>query len=88
MAENGSTMRIGGIEAAIAASDWPAARRAMALRLAKMMDETTSARDVKGITMSLLPLMERCEADEAAQGASSTPYDAIMREAEAALANA
>lgn len=52
-----------GVELAISSDDYPAARKAMAIRLARMFDNTDSARDVKALSISLAPLIEACEQD-------------------------
>lgn len=76
----------GDVERAIAQDDYPAARKAMAIRLARMFDSTDSAREVKALTISLAPLVERCERDYADTAAEedSTPLDRIMKMAESA----
>lgn len=69
----------GTISEAVREKDWPAARLAMAARLAEAADATDSARDLKSIARSLTPLLDRCEADqliEAAQG--ETPLARIV----------
>ena len=83
------TIPIGSIESAVMNGEWAAARLSMAVKLARMMDNTDSARDVKSISLSLEPLLDKCETDAMrfAENAE-TPYAQIMREAEAALANA
>ena len=84
-----STIPIGSIEAAVLNGEWASARLSMAVKLARMMDNTDSARDVKSLSLSLEPLLDKCEADAIrAVENSETPYARIMREAEAALANA
>ena len=53
----------GPVERAILDNDYPAARKAMAVKLARMFDGTDSARDLKANTLSLAPLVEKCEQD-------------------------
>lgn len=84
-----STIPIGSIESAVLNGDFVSARLSMAARLARMLDNTDSARDVKALSMSLIPLLDRCEQDEkAASVQENTPLANILAEAEAALANA
>ena len=70
----------GGVEQAIIENDYPAARKAMAVRLARMFDNTDSARDVKALSISLAPLVERCEQDFNATSdeKADTPLNRIM----------
>lgn len=78
----------GSIEQAVTAGNFADARLAMAVKLARMMDNTDSARDVKSISLSLEGLLDKCEADAVRNSdIASTPYAQIMREAEAALVN-
>ena len=84
-----NTIPIGSIESAVLNGEWAAARLSMAVKLARMMDNTDSARDVKSISLSLEPLLDKCEADAQREiDNAETPYAQIMREAEAALAHA
>jgi hypothetical protein len=84
-----NTIPIGSIESAVISGDFCSARLSMAARLARMLDNTDSARDVKALSMSLIPLLDRCELDEQARSTSEeTPLADILAEAEAALANA
>lgn len=83
------TIPIGSIEEAVLNGEWASARLSMAAKLARMMDNTDSARDVKAISLSLAPLLDKCEVDaKQAADAVDTPFAMIMREAEEALANA
>jgi hypothetical protein len=68
------------VEQAILADDFPGARKAMAVRLARMFDNTDSARDVKALSISLAPLVEACEADYNAtmDEDADTPLNRIM----------
>ena len=69
---------------AIRDGDWVRARRLMAIRLGEAFDQTDSARDLKAISMSLVPLMVACEADDVREAAASgTPLADILAEAEA-----
>lgn len=80
--------KAGCIEQAVVSGNFPDARRAMAIKLARMMDGTDSARDVKSISLTLDSLLDKCEADALRlSDMADTPYAQIMREAEAALAN-
>lgn len=80
---------IGPVEQAIRAGNYSDARVHMTVKLARMMDNTDSARDAKAIALSLTQLIDKCEAESlAASDIAETPYAQIMREAEAALANA
>lgn len=64
--------------------DWPAARRAMAIRLGEAFDQTDSARDLKAISMTLVPLIAECEKDEerSEMDKQETAYSSIIAEAE------
>jgi hypothetical protein len=74
------------VEQAILADDFPGARKAMAVRLARMFDNTDSARDVKALSISLAPLVEACEADYNAtvDEEADTPLDRIREMADSA----
>ena len=72
------------VASAIGDADWPQARRLMAQRLGEAFDQTDSARDLKAIAMSLIPLIESCELDEQRSvDRSETPLASIMAEASA-----
>jgi hypothetical protein len=79
------TVPIESVEAAVLRDDWAAARRAMTVRLARMFDATDSAREVKALSMSLEPMLDKCErdSDEKAEK-ESTPLDEILGMAEGA----
>lgn len=84
-----STIPIGSIEQAVIDGNWASARLSMAVKLARMMDNTDSARDVKSISLSLEPLLDKCEADaKKIVESTDTPYAQIMREAEELLTHA
>ena len=84
-----SIIPIGSVESAVLSGDFVSARLSMAARLARMLDNIDSARDVKALSMSLIPLLDRCEQDEKAKTVhDNTPLASILAEAEAALANA
>jgi hypothetical protein len=70
----------GGVEQALLDDDYAAARKAMAIRLARMFDSTDSARDVKALSISLSPIVDRCEQDfKAVQDTEQdTPLNRIM----------
>lgn len=72
------------VEQAILDNDYPSARKAMAVRLARMFDNTDSARDVKALSISLAPLIERCEQDFTAESdtEADTPLNRIVAMAE------
>jgi hypothetical protein len=74
----------GPVERAIINNDYPAARKAMAVRLARMFDNTDSARDLKATTLSLEPLVTKCEQDFATieDAESDNPLNHIMAMAE------
>lgn len=76
------------IEQAVRAKDYKEARSLMAVKLARMLDYTDSARDSKSICLSLTQLLDKCEADEKQRIDTDTPYAQIMREAESVLVNA
>lgn len=68
---------------AVRDGDWRAARKAMAERLGSAFDQTDSARDLKAIAMSLVPLIESCEVDEQRNmDRSDTPLASLMAEAD------
>lgn len=73
----------GPIQGAVEARDWRAARLALAEKLAKAADATDSARDVKAIAHELVPVLDRCEADQHAADAANadTPLARILAEA-------
>lgn len=73
------TVPIESVEAAVLKDDWAAARRAMTVRLARMFDQTDSAREVKALSMSLEPMLEKCEKDaENAKNTERTALDGIL----------
>ena len=81
-----NTVPIGSIEDAVRNSEWSNARLRMAVKLARMMDNSDSARDIKSLSLSLEPLLDKCEADAVARGVEEgTPLADILAEAEAAL---
>ena len=70
----------GPIESAVHNKDFPAARREMAVKLARMMDQTDSARDVKSVALTLTGLLDSCEADSKRDAASDeTPLAKVLR---------
>jgi hypothetical protein len=73
------TVPIESVEAAVLRDDWAGARRAMTVRLARMFDQTDSAREVKALSMSLEPMLDKCERDaEESAEEESTPLDEIL----------
>jgi len=74
----------GPVESALLNDDYPAARKAMAIKLARMFDGTDSARDLKANTLSLAPLVEKCEQDFTAKGdaEADNPLNRIVAMAE------
>lgn len=74
----------GPVESALLRNDYPAARKAMAVKLARMFDFTDSARDLKANTLSLAPLVEKCEQDFMANvdAEADNPLNRIMTMAE------
>lgn len=83
------TAPAGRIESAVESGDFASARLNMAIKLARMMDATDCARDAKSICLSLIDLLDKCEADNIRNaGASDNPLAQILREAEETLANA
>lgn len=82
-------MPAGRIEQAVASNDYQLARSLMAVKLARMLDATDSARDAKSICLSLVQLLDKCEEDSKRDADTSmTPYAQIMAEAERVLADA
>ena len=75
------TVPIDSVEDAVVRQDWKGARLAMAVRLARMLDSTDSARDVKALAMSLDPLIDKCESDSKADDevAKDTPLADILK---------
>lgn len=66
------------VEEAIVGHDWAGARYAMTVRLARMFDATDSAREVKALSMSLDPMIDKCQTDyEDKQEKPETPLDKI-----------
>lgn len=83
------TAPAGAIEQAVIDGDYTKARKKVAVKLARMMDATDSARDAKSISLSLIQLMDKCEMDAAREGSEKdTPLAQILAEAEAITANA
>lgn len=74
------TVPIDSVEDSIVRQDWKTARLAMAVRLARMLDGTDSARDVKALVMSLDPLIDKCESDSKADedATKDTPLAEIL----------
>lgn len=84
-----STIPMGSVESAVSNGEWSKARLQMAAKLARMLDNTDCARDVKSLSLSLIPLIDKCEQDERASHAQeNTPLADILAEAEAMLVNA
>lgn len=80
---------IGSIEQAVRDSDFTKARYSMSVKLARMMDATDSARDVKSLSLTLLDLLEKCETDRLREAEKNdTPLASILAEAETVMANA
>lgn len=79
---------VGAIENAVSSKDYKQARSLMAIKLARMLDHTDSARDAKSICLSLTQLLDKCEQDSQETKFDNTPYAQIMAEAEKVLANA
>lgn len=75
------TVPIDSVEDAVVRQDWKGARLAMAVRLARMLDSTDSARDVKALVMSLDPLIDKCESDSKTDedAAKDTPLADILK---------
>lgn len=77
------------IEVAWRENDELGVARAVAAKYARVLDMTDSGRDIKPLATGLFEAIDRVRALEAKyENEASTPYAQIMREAEAALANA
>ena len=77
------------IELAWANCDEIAVARAVVTKYARVLDMTDSGRDIKPLATGLFEAIDRVHALEAVdESRNETPYAQIMREAEAALANA
>ena len=77
------------IETAWADGDELAVARAVVRKYARVLDMTDSGRDIKPLATGMFEAIDRLHAMEAAAGAGTeTPLAQVMREAEAALANA
>lgn len=76
------------IEQAWADGDELGMARAIVRKYARVLDMTDSGRDIKPLATGLLEAVAYVKALEATEGINDTPYAQIMREAEAALANA
>lgn len=77
------------IEQAWANHDELGVARAVVAKYARVLDMTDSGRDIKPLATGMFEAIDRVHAMEAAtDGENETPYAQIMREAEAALANA
>lgn len=78
-------MQVTNVADAVRSGDWPSARRAMAVRLADAFDMTDSARDLKALALSLIPLVEACEVDAMkAEDQDGSPLFKIVEEARSA----
>lgn len=78
------TETAGAIASAVREKDWPAARLAMAVRLAEAADATDSARDLKSLARSLVPLLDLCELDQKERhDLEETPLGRILSQAAA-----
>lgn len=77
------------IEQAWASRDELAVARAVVTKYARVLDMTDSGRDIKPLATGMFEAIDRVHALEAVYDQQNeTPYARIMREAEAALANA
>ena len=77
------------IEQAWAEHDELAVARAVVTKYARVLDMTDSGRDIKPLATGMFEAIDRVHALEAVYDQQNeTPYARIMREAEAALANA
>lgn len=71
---------MGEIEQAVTNHEWQAARMGTAVKLARMMDETTSARDAKACGLSLIKLISELEqAEREDEMMTSTPLASILQ---------
>ena len=78
-----SALPDGPITEAVAGKDWPAARQAIAEKLARCLDATDSARDVKGLARELVSVLDSTELDQRANIAiEESPLAALLREAD------
>ena len=66
---------------AVARGEWPRARHLAAVKVAEMMEQSDSPREVKSLSLSLIQLINACEANPV-NDFTDTPYTRIMREAE------
>jgi len=77
-----SNMPAGPITQAVTGKRWDEARQAIAEKLARCLDATDSARDVKGIARELVAVLSATELDDRAQRATEeSPLAALLQEA-------
>lgn len=76
------TSSLPSVEEAFRDHNWAEVRFRLGLHLANAVGNTDSARDKKAIAMSLMPLVDKIEADEQREnGSKGTPHDDIVRRA-------
>lgn len=68
---------------AVMEGDWNRARHLAAIRVASMMEQTTSPREVKALSISLADLINQCEASNACDAYGDTPLAKILAKADA-----
>lgn len=73
------------IEEAWHAGDELEVARAVVTKYARVLDMTDSGRDIKPLATGMFEAIERVHALEAAGGDGNTPFEEIIRQAEAAL---
>ena len=66
---------------------WDEARHLLAIRVARAIEETTSARETKALSLTLCKLIDTCDLAGMGEDNRDTPLDRIIRQAreEAAL---
>lgn len=65
---------------AVKHGDWDKARHLAAIKVAEMMEKTDSPREVKALSISLVKLIDECEAGNVVGGEPS-PIDVILAQA-------
>ena len=69
------------LSTAVAGGDWPLARQIAAIKVAEMMEQSESPREVKSLSISLIKLIDACEDSDIPGDYDNTPYARIMRQA-------
>lgn len=74
-----------GLVDAVSNGDWDRATHLAAIKVADMMEKTESPRETKALSISLINLIERCQANDVVDSYADTPLAEIMRKADEAM---